>query len=253
MTDIETPGTKDEAPETAAGRSERDERDPIERIGRANFQAVLNILTESPFFYADDDPMKFGCLRRHESRFREFFEKYFGWRLYVDPKMARLIKDQNFNQALRSAQRNHFRLNSRNECLLFLVLLEFYEHECTAQSYSYDDLKPLNFTYAGFLGFARTSLEEHLGASAPDAKEVDVSARQLLKKLQQYRLVRVAEVEEQNNESGFRDMLVEVLPGLNCYEGRKMAESIVDREFSGAGGDDSVEAEETEEENGENL
>ena len=253
MTDTETTGKNDEAPETASERSERDDRDPIERIGRANFQAVLNILTESPFFYADDDPMKFGCLRRHESKFRDFFEKYFGWRLYVDPKMARLIKDQNFNQALRSAQRNHFRLNSRNECLLFLVLLEFYEHECTAQSYSYDELKPLNFTYARFLSFARKSLEEHLATNAPDEKEVDVSARHLLKKLQQYRLVRVAEVEEQNNESDFRDMLVEVLPGLNCYEGRKMAESIVGREFPATGSDDSAETGETEEENGENL
>lgn len=86
MTDTETTGKNDEAPETASERSERDGRDPIERIGRANFQAVLNLLTESPFFYADDDPMKFGCLRRRESKFRDFSKSVSKYKESQQPK-----------------------------------------------------------------------------------------------------------------------------------------------------------------------
>jgi predicted enzyme related to lactoylglutathione lyase len=47
---------------------------------------VLNILTESPFFYADDDPVRFNVLRRNEPAFKKFFEKYFGWRLMSTAK-----------------------------------------------------------------------------------------------------------------------------------------------------------------------
>lgn len=200
--------------------------DSIDKIGRDKFQAVLNILTESPFFYAGDDPVRFNILRRNEAAFKKFFEKYFDWRLYVDSKMARLIKDRNHNPALRSVHRDTFRLTGRNECLLFLVLLEFYEHECNDQGYSNEDDEPLRFTYADFFAFTRRILTEQAADKVPADREIDAAARQLLKKLQHFRLLTVIEVSEITDEESDRNMLIEVLPGLNCYEGRKMAEAL---------------------------
>lgn len=200
--------------------------DSIDKIGRDKFQAVLNILTESPFFYADDDPVRFNILRRNEAAFKKFFEKYFDWRLYVDSKMARLIKDRNYNPALRSVHRDTFRLTGRNECLLFLILLEFYEHECNDQNYSSEDDEPLRFTYADFFAFTRRILTEQVPDKVPADREIDAAARQLLKKLQHFRLLTVIAVSETANEQSDKNMLIEVLPGLNCYEGRKMSEAL---------------------------
>lgn len=247
--------------EDAGFGSEKPEQDSLDKISQSTRQAILNILTESPFFYAGDDPMRFTSLRRNETAFRKFFEKYFGWRLYVDAKMARLIKDQNFNPALKPLHRVSFRLTTRNECLLFLMLLEFYEHECNEQGYSYDDLEPLRFTYADFLSFARRSCNEHLADKSPSDRELDAIARQLLRKLQQYRLLRVTEVEEKAADGDNQNMLIEALPGLNCYEGRKMAEAVVKTVFSEVSdlaaenfnSDASENAEDTEENNGEDL
>jgi hypothetical protein len=213
-------------PERAEVNFEPSQPDPIDKIGRVNFQAVLNILTESPFFYAADDPVRFVFLRRNETAFKKFFEKYFGWRLYADSKMARLIKDKNFNPALKSVHRDYFKLSGRNECLLFLVLLEFYEHECSEQAYSNDDSEPLRFIYADFFSFTRRILAEHFSGQIPADREIDTAARQLLKKLQHFRLLRVVEVVEDTDANLHQNMLIEVLPGLNCYEGRKIAEAL---------------------------
>ncbi|PKL44165.1 MAG: hypothetical protein CVV41_05875 [Candidatus Riflebacteria bacterium HGW-Riflebacteria-1] len=212
--------------ERAEENVEPSQPDAIDKIGRERFQMVLNILTESPFFYADDDPVRFNVLRRNEAAFKKFFEKYFGWRLYVDSKMARLIKDRNYNPALRSVHRDTFRLSGRNECLLFLVLLEYYEHECDVQGYSNDDVEPLRFAYADFLTSTRRILADQIVDQLPADREIEASARQLLKKLQHFRLVAVVDVADNAGNESDGDMLIEVLPGLNCYEGRKLAEAL---------------------------
>lgn len=230
--------------ERAEENVETSQSDTIDKIGREKFQAILNILTESPFFYAADDPVRFNFLRRHEAAFKKFFEKYFGWRLYVDSKMARLIKDRDFNPALRSVHRDTFRLSGRNECLLFLVLLEYYEHECAEQGYSNDEDESLNFTYADFLAFTRRILADQYVDQIPADREIDSSARQLLKKLQHFRLLKVVDVADIDGNESDGNMLIGVLPGLNCYEGRKLAEALGRDDADPAILDDAQDSEE---------
>jgi len=232
--------------ERADENFEPSQPDAIDKIGREKFQMVLNILTESPFFYADDDPVRFNILRRNEAAFKKFFDKYFGWRLYVDSKMARLIKDRNYNPALRSVHRDTFRLTGRNECLLFLVLLEYYEHECGEQGYSNDEVEPLRFTYADFLAFTRRILNEQYADQLPADREIDAAARQLLKKLQNFRLLTVVEAEANAGNESDGDMLIEVLPGLNCYEGRKISEALGKDDADPAIIDDAKDSEDAE-------
>lgn len=213
------------------------ENEQIEKIGRDTYQAILNILTESPFFYADDDPPRFSSLRRHKSAFEKFFDKFFGWRLYIDAKMARLIRDKNFNDALRSAHQRYFNLTSRLECVLFLVLLEFYEHESDVQDFSYEESQNLRFTYGSYHGFCRMKLDAQLGESAPSDKILDQETRSLLRKLETYRLLRIIETAQEASSDSGPELLIEALPGLNCYEGAKMADSIIRKSF----GADSAE------------
>lgn len=213
------------------------DREQLEKIGRDTYQAILNILTESPFFYADDDPPRFTSLRRHKSAFEKFFGKFFGWRLYVDAKMARLIRDKNFNRALRPGHQRYFNLTSRLECVLFLILLEFYEHECDQQNFSYEESQNLRFTYGSYYGFCRMKLDAQLGDSAPSDKILDQEARALLRWLEMYRLLRVIETGQEILADRGPELLIEALPGLNCYEGAKMADEVIRKSY----GTDSVE------------
>lgn len=216
---------------------ERQDKEQLDKIGRDTYQAILNILTESPFFYADDDPPRFTSLRRHKSAFERFFEKYFGWRLYVDAKMARLIRDKNFNEALRPGHQRYFNLTSRLECVLFLILLEFYEHEGDQQNFSYEESQNLRFTYGSYYGFCRMKLDGQLGECAPSDRILDQETRALLRKLEMYRLLRVIETGQETSAERGPELLIEALPGLNCYEGAKMADSIIRKSY----GADSAE------------
>ena len=206
------------------------ENEQIEKIGRETFMPILNILTENPFFYASDDQVRFNSLRRHKSAFEKFFSRFFGWRLYVDSKMARLIRDRNFNPALKTLHRKAFNLTSRVECILFMILLEFYEHECEEQSAHYDDADNIRFYFGSYFDFVRKVFAERRLEHRLNERELDVEARGLLRKLEYYRLVSVVERDGQL-PGKTSELEIEVLPGLNCYESKNLAAQVIEKVY----------------------
>ncbi|NCB40659.1 MAG: DUF2398 family protein [Erysipelotrichia bacterium] len=225
---------------------ETGDNEQIEKIGRETFMPILNILTENPFFYASDDPVRFNSLRRHKSAFEKFFKRFFDWRLYVDSKMARLIRDRSFNPSLKSAHKRVFNLTGRVECILFMILLEFYEHECEEQSLSYDDADNIRFAFGSYFDFVRKVFVDRNIEQRLTERELDVEARNLLRKLEQYRLISVVERDGQF-AGGADELLIEALPGLNCYESRNLAARVIDKTF----GAEDQEFEDTTAENAE--
>ncbi|GAB1352311.1 hypothetical protein MASR1M12_10420 [Erysipelotrichia bacterium] len=205
------------------------ENEQIEKIGRETFMPILNILTENPFFYASDDQVRFNSLRRHK-RLRKFFSRFFGWRLYVDSKMARLIRDRSFNPALKTVHRKAFNLTSRVECILFMILLEFYEHECEEQSANYDDADNIRFYFGSYFDFVRKVFAERKLEHRLNERELDVEARGLLRKLEYYRLVSVVERDGQL-PGKTSELEIEVLPGLNCYESKNLAAQVIEKVY----------------------
>ncbi len=222
------------------------ENEQIEKIGRETFMPILNILTENPFFYASDDPVRFNSLRRHKSAFEKFFTRFFGWRLYVDSKMARLIRDRSFNPALKTVHKKAFNLTSRCECILFMILLEFYEHECEEQSADYDDAENIRFSFGSYFDFVRKVFADRNLEQRFNERELDIEARGLLRKLEYYRLVSV--VERDGQLAGKTSELeIEVLPGLNCYESKNLAAQVIDKVY---GADEPEFADNLPEDNG---
>ncbi|RLC45541.1 MAG: hypothetical protein DRI23_13410, partial [Candidatus Cloacimonadota bacterium] len=63
----------------------------LEHLNNYHVRAVLNILTESPFFYRNDDVDLFDYVRSNQDDFHQFFTHFFGWELYVDRRVAGLI------------------------------------------------------------------------------------------------------------------------------------------------------------------
>lgn len=213
----------------------------LDRRSLERVRAALNVLTESTFFYREDDPDLFFFLRRNQAAFRELFEHYFGWQLYVDRQSARLLKERHYNQAVRPSQRALFDLRRRDECLLFALLLEFHEEEGQRQGLSPDDDRRLRFLLADFVAFGIRRFREELGDAAPAEAKIFESVRPLFDQLERHRFVRLvdrsqAEAGEELPAGMAEHLLYEFLPGIRCYDPSQAARSVVLRAWRGAAG-----------------
>lgn len=219
----------------------------LDRRGRERVRALLNVLTESTFFYREDDADLFFFLRRNQAAVRELFETYFGWKLHVDRQCARLIKERQYNEALRPSQRALFDLRRRDECLLFAVLLEFHEEEGQRQGVTPDDDRHLRFLFSDFVAFAIRRFREELGDTTPADVRILEAARPLFEQLDRHRFVRLldkkqAEAGEDLPAGLSEHLLYEFLPGIRCYDPSVAARSVVVRAYRAAPGDAADEA-----------
>lgn len=215
----------------------------LDRRGRDRVRAVVNMLTESTFLYREDDPDLFFFLRRNQAAFRELFEAYFGWRLYVDRQCARLIKERHYNEALRPSQRALFDLRRRDECLLFALLLEFHEEEGQRQGVTPDDDRHLRFLLADFVTFAIRRFREELGEAAPPEARIFEATRPLFEQLERHRFVRLvdkrlAEAGDELPAGMAEHLLWEFLPGIRCYDPSLAARSVLLRAYRSAAADE---------------
>ena len=222
------------------------------KIGADRARQIVNVLMESPFFYRNDDIDLFGVPKRRRSVFREFFEAFFGWELYVDDYVARLIKPKVFNTELRPTQRHVFRLSGRQEYVLFVLLLEFHQRQADEQNLDLDACDEVRFVLADFIDFVFKRFGEQLGDDAPPEEKILDGCRSLFKTLERYRFIaereRIGVAAEAGIKAGFTkqgksDVLYALLPGLRCYR----AEALSKADMLGspvADGDESSEDDE---------
>lgn len=206
-------------------------RGALGKVGLEKAQRVINVLLESPFFYRDDDVDLFGLLRRRQSLFREFFDVVLGWQLYVDQQVARLIKPKTFNQKLRPNQRHVFRITGRHQYVLFMMLLEFYQHQADEQNVDLEREAELRFVLADFVDFAFRRYREELADKTPEETLIFKEMQSLFRKLENHRFICLAEttgvVAEDGLQAGFTregasSLLYALLPGLRCYHAEEL-------------------------------
>lgn len=194
----------------------------LENLNFQHVRAICNVLTEAPFFYREDDPDLFAYLRSHEDDFHSFFTHYFGWETYIDRRVARVIKGNEYNKALRPSQRDMFDLTRRDECTVFLLLVEFYEKLLRDLGISYDDEGDVRFLLADFIQYCLDRFSEELGEDHPDDKYILDACRRLFPTLIKFRFImRVEKADADKDEElpgGMREhVLYEFLPGIHCY------------------------------------
>jgi len=226
-------------------------RNTFGKIGAEKTQRVINILLESPFFYRDDDVDLFGLLRRRQSLFQEFFEVFFGWELYVDHHVARLIKPRTFNPQLKPSQRHVFRITGRHQYVLFVLLLEFYQHQANEQNVDLEREPELRFVLADFVEFVFKRYREDLGDETPEESVIFGEMGSLFRSLVQYRFISLAEmtgtVAEEGLPTGFTrqgasSVLYSMLPGLRCYRSEELnGLELLRRPLASEGGHDHFE------------
>lgn len=205
----------------------------FEHVSKHRVQAILNVLIEAPFFYKEDQPELFAFLRRHLAEFQRFYEELYGWRLVVDLACARLYKPRWYNGALKPSQHDVFDLTRRDDCIAFLLVLEFYEHLLEERNVGVDDPEALRFEFGELFAFARTRLGEVLGEQAPDDDGVRRLLRGLTPTLLRYRFL--SEVPPSREErSGLEPdrYLYECLPALHHYDVRLLSRSALREAFA---------------------
>ena len=190
-------------------------------------QTALNILMESPYFYKTDDERTFLVLQRYRQAFAAFFDKCFGWALVMDAKCARLYKPKWYNEAITPPNRDMFGFTRRDECLGFLLLLEFFEHEAREQGVAADDRDNLRIRFGDWLEYAAARFRELL----PEKREqyTDEKVRQILRglmpALERYRFLRKVKPSADESVSE-AETIWECLPALWHYQAAQLAEPI---------------------------
>ncbi len=190
-------------------------------------QSALNILLESPYFYRDDDERAFLAVQRYRQAFAAFFEKFFGWTLVIDAKCARLYKPKWYNEKITLANRDMFGFTHRDECVGFLLLLEFFEREAREQGVAADDKDNLRFRFGDWLEYSAARFRELF----PEKREVysDEKVRQVVRgimpALERYRFLRKIRpsADDAVNET---ETIYEALPALWHYQAAQLAEPI---------------------------
>ncbi len=205
-------------------------------LSRRRVRGVLNCLTESTFFYREDDPDLFDYLRRHRAEFERFFGDHFGWDLHVDRKAARLYKRETVNKALTPKQRNLFDLTRRDECIHFMLLLEFYEMQLAAQNVHFEHDEDLNFVLADFVEHAVARYRKELGEAVPADREILGHIQSLFRELEKHRFIRLVERAEVGAEEAViggqtEHLLYAFLPGIRCYDPSRLGRSVFETSY----------------------
>lgn len=188
-------------------------------------KAVLNLLLESAYFYRGDHEDRFLFLRRFQAEFREFFRQYFGWDLIMDNKCARIYKADWFNNTVKPSERLQFRLGGRDECIAFMLTIEFYEKLLEDNSMTAEENQNPRFKIGELLDFQ----QRRFGELFPDDREKynDEYLRKTILKRLMPQLLRYRFLQEVPRPPGMRlaqeQLIYEALPALYHYNTGRLA------------------------------
>jgi len=200
----------------------------IESYGE-RVKAVLNILVEAPYFYRSDNEDLFFFLRRHRQEFSDFFEEFFGWTLVMDDKCARVHKAVWYNDQVTEANRDLFGFRRRDECIGFMILLEFFENQLEENAMTVEDRDNLRFRFGDLLVFTSRRFKELFPAEeGHEYSEESVRAnilKRILPVLEKYRLlIRIKPPPEISITE--TDMIFEAMPALYHYNAGRLSQPI---------------------------
>lgn len=182
-------------------------------------RAVLNILIESSCFYITDHQDLFYYLRRYRREFTEFFDKMYGWQLLMDAKCARVYKGEWYNPAITPANRALFNFRKRDECLAFMMLLEFFEQQLEENGMTVADRQNLRFHFGDLLFHVHRRFQELFPNDAGRYTEEYVRAKAvkpIMPELEKYRFIKRIKPPE-GVQASPSELIYEALPAIYYY------------------------------------
>ena len=195
---------------------------------RDRVQAVLNILLESPYFYAEDNQEHFLFLRRHRREFAEFFKEFYGWTLLMDAKCARVYKAEWYNRAISQRHRSLFHFTKRDDCLAFMILLEFFEQQLEENGITVDDKENLRFHFGDLLDHSHKRFlvifPEHEQRYSQEYLRAKIW-KSVIPELEKHRFLKKIKPPEDVDASE-QELIYEAMPALYHYNGAALSREI---------------------------
>ncbi len=191
-------------------------------------QKVLNIMIESPYFYAQDDHDSFLFLRRHRTEFVEFFNHFYGWSLLIDSKCARVYKTEWHNKAITPANRSLFNFSKRDECLAFMILLEFFEQQLEENSMTVEDKQNLRFHFGDLLDYSQKRFTEIFPDKHDEYSQDKVRDKiwkPVMPELEKHRFLTKIKPPE-DLQAATAELIYEAMPALYHYNGAALSRTI---------------------------
>ncbi|HEB68251.1 MAG TPA: DUF2398 family protein [Desulfobulbus sp.] len=191
-------------------------------------QAVLNILLESPYFYAADNLNLFLFLRRYRREFTEFFKQFYSWTLLIDSKCARVYKADWYNRAITPKNRSLFQFTKRDECLAFMMLLEFFEQQLEENGMTVEDKHNLRFHFGDLLDYSYKRFQELFHEKQQQYTQEYVRAKiwkSVMPELEKYRFLTKIKPPE-DLQASEQELIYEAMPALYHYNGAALSRLI---------------------------
>ena len=191
-------------------------------------QAVLNVLLESPYFYAADNHDVFLFLRRHRREFTEFFKHFYGWNLLIDSKCARLYKGEWYNRAITPKNRSLFQFTKRDECLAFMMLLEFFEQQLEENGITVEDKENLRFHFGDLLDYSYKRFQDLFPERQKQYTQEYIRAKiwkPVMPELEKHRFLTKIRPPE-DLQASEQELIYEAMPALYHYNGAALARMI---------------------------
>lgn len=189
---------------------------------------VLNILIESPYFYVEDDHDAFLFLRKHRVEFVEFFKQFYGWSLLIDAKCARVYKAEWHNSAITPANRALFTFSKRDECLAFMILLEFFEQQLEENGMTVEDKHNLRFQFGDLLDYSQKRFVEVFpdkqGEYSQDRIR-DKIWKSVMPELEKHRFLTKIDPPE-DLQASTAELIYEAMPALYHYNAAALSRTI---------------------------
>lgn len=191
-------------------------------------QAVLNILLEGPYFYAEDNQEHFLFLRRHRREFAEFFKQFYGWSLLMDTKCARVYKAEWYNRAISPRHRSLFQFTKRDDCLAFMILLEFFEQQLEENGITVEDKHNLRFHFGDLLDYSHKRFQELFPDHEQLYSQENLRAKiwkTIMPELERHRFLTKIKPPEDLDASE-HELIYEAMPALYHYNGAALSRLI---------------------------
>lgn len=204
-------------------------------------RTVLNLLMESCYFYRSDSEDDFLFLRRHHQEFRRFYQDYFGWVLIVDGKCARVFKEKWHNEKIKPSHRPLFNFTKRDECVAFMMLLEFCEHQLEENAMTVDDPRNPRFRFGDLLNYCHRRfhqlLDEEDRVKYTEEHIRGAVLRPIIPELVKHRFLQEAP-KPPGMGLELDELIFEVLPAMFHYNSARLSRSLLD---SKGGGEEASE------------
>ncbi len=191
-------------------------------------QATLNILLESPYFYATDNYDLFLFLRRHRREFEEFFKRFYNWSLLIDTKCARVYKGTWYNKAVTPKNRSLFQFTKRDECLAFMMLLEFFEQQLEENGMTVEDKDNVRFHFGDLLEHSHNRFQELFPQKQNIYSQDYIRAKVwkfVMPQLEKHRFLTKIKPPEEIQASE-QEVIYEAMPALYHYNGTALSRMI---------------------------